>query len=118
MKKILKDPMFVLAALCGALMLCLFFADLLVPQLRQPPPQRQPVDKIIYVNPALNSPITSVASPVAVPVEVQPTSISSSPTVSAVDTNVPAGYKRIKVTLVGTGFSTQPQQTNQVNQSK
>jgi len=113
MKKILKDPMAVLVIICFALMMCLFFADFLVPQLRQQHlPPRQPTEKIIYVNPALRAPIREVVPPVVVPVET--TSTSPSPTVSVVDTNVPPGYKRIKVTLVGTGFtqSTNNQATN------
>lgn len=58
-----------------------------------------------------------VVPAVSVPLDTTPTSTTLSPTVSAVDTNVPPGHKRVRITLVGTGFA-QSNQTSQVNQNK
>lgn len=62
----------------------------------------------------------AVSPPVAVPLDAIPvtTSTSSLPTSLVVNTNVLVGYKRIKVTLVGTGFETQSTLTNQVSMKK
>lgn len=77
---------------------------------REVVPTREPAPTVEKTNevPAAE---TNEVSPVAT---LSTTQTPSPPTNLAVDTNVPAGYKRIQVTLVGDGFAVKPS-TNAVS---